>query len=365
MVKYTAGSNKGQTKRGDLINSPFALGKPEPDYTSSRVVEEFTFVAGGNVKASWFPVFSGEGLLKPRITGITLAAGDAGTVAADASVTVGEDGQTLTLSNGSGTALAAGDKVKVAYVYDNVVIPQNDLPIVNAEIVGIPVVAEAHRVAIYYSQIAAYEAKQDYGFDLGDALAKQAVGKLSYDIDTKITDKLVEIAEVLPSLTFNKAPRNGVSKAEQYEEFAEVIGDARAHIYAQTNRFMANFMIIGPDLVSMLPFLKGFKGSNVQEANGPYFAGTLDGFMKIFVKPNMPKGEFLVGVNGDDMQSAALVYAPYMAIVPTQALNYADGGISQGWSTLFALAVLNEQLVVAGTVINDPSKQVVLTKVAD
>lgn len=342
MVKYTAGSNKGQTKRGDLINSPFALGKPEPDYTSSRVVENID-VSATEFTPAWTPVVGDKVELRK---------------AADSTW------EEKALTEGK-VAITAGTYNAARYVYDNIVIPQNDLPIINAEIVGIPVVAEAHRVAIYYSQIAAYEAKQDYGFDLGDALAKQAVGKLSYDIDTKITDKLVEIAEVLPSLTFNKAPRNGVSKAEQYEEFAEVIGDARAHIYAQTNRFMANYMIIGPDLVSMLPFLKGFKGSNVQEANGPYFAGTLDGFMKIFVKPNMPKGEFLVGVNGDDMQSSALVYAPYMAIVPTQALGYADGGISQGWSTLFALEVLNKQLVVAGTVTNDPSKQVVITKAAD
>lgn len=342
MVKYTAGSNKGQTKKGDLINSPFALGKVDPDYTSQRVVETID-VAATSFEPAWTPVVGDKVELRK---------------AADSTWEVKE------LAEGK-VAIDAGTYNAARYVYDNVIIPQNDLPIINAEVVGIPVVAKARRVAIYYSQIAAFEAKQDYGFDLGDSLARQAVGRLSYEIDTEITDKLVETAKTVDTLVFNKAPRNGVSKAEQYEEFAEVIGDARAYIYAQTNRFMANYMIIGPDLVSMLPFLKGFEGSKVEEANGPYLAGTLDGFMKVFVKPNMPKGKFLVGVNGDDMQSSALVYAPYMAIVPTQALGYADGGISQGFSTLYALEVLNEQLVVAGTVINDPSKQVVLTKVAD
>ena len=38
---------------------------------------------------------------------------------------------------------------------DNIVIPQNDLPIVNVEMANIPLVAKARRVAIYYSQIAA------------------------------------------------------------------------------------------------------------------------------------------------------------------------------------------------------------------
>ena len=363
-VKYVAGSNKGVTKQGDLFNSPFALGKADPDYTSSRVVEEFTFATGGQVKASWFPVATGD-TVKPRITGITLAAGTAGTVAEDASVTVGEDGQTLTLSNGSGTALQNGDKVKVAYVYDNVIIPQNDLPLINAETVGIPLVAKARRIAVYYSQIAAYEAKQEYGFDLGDGLARQAVGRLQFEIDTEITDLLVSKAAVVDEFTFNKANRNGVSKAEHYEGFTEVIGQAKAYIYAQTQRFMANYLIVGPDIIPMLPFLKGFEASRVEEANGPYLAGTLDGYMKVFVKPNMPTGKFVVGVNGDDMMSSAAVYAPYMPIIPTQLLGHADGGMSQGFSTMYALEMLNEQLVVAGKVINDPTAQAVLTKTVD
>lgn len=32
----------------------------------------------------------------------------------------------------------------------------------------------------YYSQMAAYEAKQDYGFDLGTQIATNACGQLAY-----------------------------------------------------------------------------------------------------------------------------------------------------------------------------------------
>ena len=58
-----------------------------------------------------------------------------------------------------------------------------------------------------------------------------------------------------------------------------------------------------------------------------------------------------MGVNGDDMMSSAAVYAPYMAIVPTQLLQYADGGTSQGWSTLYDLKLLNKDLLVAGEIL--------------
>ena len=87
--------------------------------------------------------------------------------------------------------------------------------------------------------------------------------------------------------------------------------------------------------------------------NGPYLAGTLNA-VKVFVTPNIAAGTFVLGVNGDDMMSSAAVYAPYMAVVPTQLLGYADGGMSQGFSTLYALEMLNRDLLVAGTVVAEP-----------
>lgn len=39
-----------------------------------------------------------------------------------------------------------------------------------------------------------------------------------------------------------------------------------------------------------------------------------------------------------------------MPIVPTQLLQFADGGTTQGFSTMYDLAELNPQLVVLGKV---------------
>ena len=41
-----------------------------------------------------------------------------------------------------------------------------------------------------------------------------------------------------------------------------------------------------------------------------------------------------------------------MTIVPTQLLQYADGGTTQGFSTMYDLKVLNENLIVAGKVVD-------------
>ena len=99
-------------------------------------------------------------------------------------------------------------------------------------------------------------------------------------------------------------------------------------------------MLCASDVLPVLTFIKGFSAASTGQINGPYFAGTLNG-LKVFVTPNIAPGHFVIGVNGNDMMSSAAVYAPYMAIVPTQLLQYADGGTSQGWSTLYDLKALN------------------------
>ena len=91
----------------------------------------------------------------------------------------------------------------------------------------------------------------------------------------------------------------------------------------------------------------GWKAAPAGTVNGPFYAGTLNG-LKVFVTPNIEAGTFVIGCNGNDMMSSAAVYAPYMAVVPTQLLGFADGGMSQGWSTLYDLKMLNPMLLIKG-----------------
>jgi hypothetical protein len=332
-VEYTAGSTKGGTTQGRLLNNPFKLGDVDVDYTSERVVETLA----EDLKLSWTPVAK-----VVKVDGVALTEEEI------ASIVVAEDG-TITAAEGKTLPAQIKKGAKVAYIYDNVVIPQNDLPIVNANIKSIPLVAKARRVAVYYSQIAAYQAKTDYGFDLGDQLAEKAVAQLSYEIDTEITNLLIENAPADGDLVWSKTLPVGVSKTEHYEGFTEIIEIARQKIYDRTKRFAPNYMIIASNILPILTFIKGFSAAPAGSINGPYFAGTLNS-LKVFVTPNIEAGKFVIGVNGDDMMSSAAVYAPYMAVVPTQLLGFADGAMSQGFSTMYDLQMLNANLLVAGRI---------------
>ena len=376
-VQYTRGSNKGAYVKGDVINDPFRLGsfkegadkKLDTNYTAAKVCEAKQAAEAGEYKVSlmWTPVVPTT--VEVVATGATFRDNGEGKLQEMDGNKVKEGGKTGTIDYATGaisfaaSTLTAG-AVFVNYAYDNVVIPQNDLPIINAEIKAIPLIAKARRIAIYYSQIAAFQAKTDYGMDLGAQLAEKAVGELSYEIDTEITSMLVDNATESALLSFNKALPMGVSKAEHYEGFAEVVEIGKQLIYDNTKRFAPTYMLIASDILPILSFVKGFSAASTSSVNGPYFAGTLNG-LKVFVTPNVKAGTFVLGVNGDDMMSSAAVYAPYMAIVPTQLLGYADGGMSQGWSTMYDLKMLNAGLLVKGTVKNDPATanaQVINTK---
>jgi hypothetical protein len=350
-IEYSTGTKKGETEADTVLNNPFKLGAVDANYTSSCVVEElksdgkFTPAFDAVVdnafydedKKDWFQL---------KVTFI------------DAEGTVVER---KLCKKDENIDIPEGCTAKVAYMYDNVIVPQeNAIPTIKAEMKSMALLAKARRIAVYYSQIAAFQAKTDYGFDLGDQLAEKAVGQLSYEIDTEIVNLLDETAGegateipgatgTTKTLTWTRNHNVGVSKAEHYEGFSEVIEVGRQIIYDRTKRFAPNYMIIASDVLPILTFMKGFSAAPAGSINGPYFAGTLNG-LKVYVSPAIKAGRFLLGVNGDDMMSSVAVYAPYMTIVPTQLLQYADGGTSQGWSTMYDLKLLNDQLIVAGEI---------------
>ena len=325
-IEYQYASNKGQTKQGDLISNPFGFGNVDSGFTGAKVVEK---AEGTEFTPAWGPVVKTEDGKQ-----FVEVEGEAGVW------------NPVELIDGKATVTSGA---RVRYTYDNVVVPQNDLPMIKAEMKSIALVAKARRIAVYYSQIAAYQAKTDYGVDLGDQLAEKAVGELSYEIDTEVTNLLIENAKEDPELVWSKTLPVGVSKAQHYEGFAEILEIAKQKIYDATKKFAPNYVICASNLLPVLSVITAYKAAPTGAINGPYFAGTING-LKVFVTPNIDPGKFIVGCNGSDMMSSAAVYAPYMAIVPTQLLGYADGGMSQGWSTLYDLKMLNKNLLIAGRI---------------
>lgn len=341
-AKYTYGSNKGGIKQGQVIADPWSIKARNEDnmrYTGAPVVEAIAPEAVEFIPA-WKPVDGKVEFVK-----------------------AGGEVEEKELVDGKIT-IAAGTYVKARYVYDNVKIPQEDLPIVNVEMANLPLVAKARRVAIYYSQIAAFQAKTDYGFDMGKELAEKACAELAFEIDEEIIHFLADMGrkQIVEGAIFNKELPVGVSKRDHYESFIECIENAKVAVYNKTQKFMPSYMLAASDILPVLAFVPGFKASSLTNVAGPFMAGTISG-LKVFVSPSLGAGEWFLGINGNDLSTSAAVYAPYMPIIPTQLVGYADGGMSQGFSTMYDLKALNEQLVVGGKIVKEPIKLQVENKV--
>lgn len=365
-MKYTAGITKGETSYGTVFGDPWTIGEPngaagriDANYTGMNVVETAGYADVDKsthkvVTLAWTPVTS--------IAKVQKKASGADTwtdLVLDTDYTVGKkaDGVTLDGTITLTSALSDGDLVKVAYVYDNAIVPQAALPTIKAEVANVQLFAKPRRIAVFYSQLAAFQSKQDYGVDLSANLVEQACGRLAYEIDTEITDMLINNA---PDPSTNATPDNslvwsktlpvGVSKMEHYAGFLEVIEIAKQKLYDVTRKFVPNYMLVASNIMPVISMIPSFKPADYgTSVNGPYFAGTL-GTMKVYVTPNIEAGKMVFGVNGNDLMSSAGIYAPYMPIVPTQLLEFADGGASQGFATMYDAKILNSNLLIAGHV---------------
>ena len=151
-----------------------------------------------------------------------------------------------------------------------------------------------------------YQAKTDYGVDLGDQLAEKAVGELAYEIDTEITNMLAENARFDAELEFSKTLPVGVNKRDHYEGFVEILEIAKKKIYDATKKFAPNYVLASSDILPVLALVNGWQAAPAGQVNGPYMAGQING-LKVFVTPNLEEGEFVVGCNGADMMSSAAV----------------------------------------------------------
>lgn len=341
-LKYVALTDKNGMQ-GKMLNSVFGHGEMNQDridYTSQVVVENVSAV---------------ENLAMPaEVNGLSYTDNGAVKFATYKFIgTVTENGKAVA-HVAYGDAAPEGMTVsKIAYVTQQFQmnhVPAREIPSIGPKMEHIPLVAEPRRIAVRYDQITAFQAKTDYGFSLDKQIAEQACGELAYEIDTEIVQMLKDGAgEALAELTWSKTLPAGVSKFEHYNGFLEVVEMAKAIIYDRTKKFHPNYMVIASDVLPVLRFINGFTAAKNAKMNGPYKVGELDG-MNVYVSPLMQNGEFFLGLNGNDMMSSAGVYAPYMAIVPTQLLGTPDGGMTQGFSTWYAKALLNDQLLVAGKI---------------
>lgn len=353
-LEYVSLTDKAGVNKDDMFNSVFGHGEmttARQQFTSQVVIENAASI--DDLAFATETDAEGNTVATVKADGFTYIDKDTNATSKATYKFVGKDADGKRVEAYGNEAPADITVEKIAYILEKFQmeqVPATEIPAIGPKMRHLPLVAEPRRIAVRYDQITAFQAKTDYGFSLDKQIAEQACGELAYEIDTEIVAMLKDGAgEALDELKWSKTLPVGVSKFEHYNGFLEIVEMAKAIIYKRTQKFHPNYMVIASDVLPVLRFVNGFTAVKTAKMNGPYKVGDLDG-MGVYVSPLMGSGQFFLGLNGNDMMSSAGVYAPYMAIVPTQLLGTPDGGLAQGFSTWYAKALLNDKLLVAGQI---------------
>lgn len=342
-LRFTYGTDKGQTTAGTMFNNSLYTGRSDQYYTSREISEE-AVVDGVNFE--FVPIL-------PRTVQITLPDGttytDDGTgnlINPATAATVG----TINYATGAFTCATATDGSTATYEYNNEQVPDLKVPEINMSLAQIPIFAKSRKLAAYWGFDAAYDLKQQYGAEILDVMSAQAAGEISHEIDTEIVTKLVNGASAGPELTWNKIPPTGVNVVDHYDSFWVRITEGAKIIFNATQRVQPNFIVCGSNVSAVIECMRNFDATGSTDSVGPHFIGTLGGRYKVYVVPLIDQDVFVLGYKGTNFLETGFVYAPYMPILSTDLLMPADFRGQQGYATSYGTKMINGKMYLRGRI---------------
>lgn len=374
-TRYVRMSNKGNAKQGDIISDPFGImyrqnkdgtreDATDPKYSSALTSDVFP---DGNATTAqeftlrWTPVREGTIVVTAGGKVCDEKTATAGTTATGYDATFTENGITVSIKRDTGkiqittaTASGANKVIMIAYEYDNVYLPANDIPTYGATVEAIPMTAKPHKVRIVWDALSNLIYKNDYGIDIAKELPKKAVEDFMYSIATEVSDAIVKEAQTSEyTMNWSLAVENGWI-AQHYASFGSVLAAAQAAITKVTKIYAGNRCFIGSALVPVVMAVPGWKPADTDGKIGTQLLGSI-GNLKVYFKPDMDDYTYVVFAKGNGTELSVGLLSMYMAalpasFVPTQLLEFADGLNSQGFYSLYDFKILNPMLSVKGTV---------------
>ena len=243
---------------------------------------------------------------------------------------------------------APSDEPNVSYNYNNEDAPILNVPEVNLRITSLPVIAQSRKMKAVYAFDAAYELEKEYGQDIDTLLATEVSGEIAHEIDMELARDIYKMAGAGADLTWSKTMPVGVNNIDHYDSFYTKLVEGSNTIFGTTRKVQPNFIICGLGVASIIQVMRNFTPSGVQ-AIGPHFIGTLGNF-KVYVSPDYPANDFVMGYKGTSFMDAGMFYCPYMPIVSTDLLMTDDFAGRKGWATMYAKKMVNNKMYLRGHV---------------
>lgn len=179
------------------------------------------------------------------------------------------------------------------------------------------VTAKTRKLAAQWS----LEAAQDAQASLGINIEKEMITALAQTIANDIDRELLNAIENKVGYTANYDYTNvsGTNTmAEKYQAMYTKVLEVSNQIAVRTRRGAANWMIVNPNVLTILQTLKSFNfapsSSSYVDPTNIGLAGTIEGRFKVFTDIIRTSDDILMGYKGNTETDTGIVYMPYVPL---------------------------------------------------
>ena len=251
----------------------------------------------------------------------------------------------LNVEDGSGSTLTIPSFESDFGATTSPVIPEIDI-----KVESIAVTAATRKLRARWSPELAQDLNAYHSLDAEVELTQILSEQVALEIDREIlNDLLVEAkganlfwsrspgkfvnketgSEVTLSSTLAAGPRFTGTVREWYETLTETIIDVANTIHRKTLRGSANFIVVSPDMATILEASVLYRPSYSLDGEGqvstPFTlgaekVGTLSNRFTVYKDPYFPRNKILVGYKGGSYLETGYVYAPYVPLIVTPTI---------------------------------------------
>jgi len=219
--------------------------------------------------------------------------------------------------------------------------PSPEIPEIDIKVQSIAVTAQTRKLRARWSPELAQDLNAYHSLDAEVELTQILSEQIALEIDREILNDLVQQADTRfywsrqPGDFRNKRTGTAVTAnftgtvREWYETLIETIIDVGNEIHRKTLRGSANFIVVSPEVATILEASVMYRPSYSIDADGqvgtPFTigaekVGTLSNRFTVYKDPYFPRNQILVGYKGGSYLETGYVYAPYVPLIVTPTI---------------------------------------------
>jgi hypothetical protein len=217
------------------------------------------------------------------------------------------------------------------------------IPEVNLELKSEPIVAKTRKLKAVWTPELAQDLNAYHSIDAEAELTALLSEYVSMEIDLEILDMLITNVPALTTERWSarlnrEIVPNGLggyqvqdatvagtggyyTKATWYQTLGNKIQKVSNRIHQLTLRGGANFMVVSPDVATILESIPGYvvntDGDQAKFAMGVSRVGSFANRFQVYKNPYMTDNVILMGFRGNNFLETGAVYAPYIPLVQT------------------------------------------------